>query len=567
MDTILGEVTISQRRKKLEEMARGGGLDEAYTKTLLRIKAQKGYRSVLGLKVLMWALYSEQPLRAEELCHALAVEIGSAALDPENVPALRTLVASCLGLVTVEASSSTVRLVHFTLQEHLLHDPTMFRSPHSAIAEVCLTYLNFEAVRDLSPTLLFHWPPPTMPFLIYASVYWGKHAMRGMTENIKILALRLLDRFDKHISAQLLLLHGRNVFSDPQFDEAKGPMGFTGLHGVAFFGVVEVAAAVLDMRQWDVNATDCTGSTALIWASIRGHDGVVKMLLEREDINPGQVDIKHCRTPLSWAAERGHVRVVEMLLERKEVSPDQEDAKYGRAPLSRAAEGGHEGVVKMLLGREDVNPDRPDTSSNKTILHHVDTDMRVLKTLLEPVNANPDQADTKNNLLSIMASIQETTNTIKLMERDIKNYQGTTIQGQTPLSWAAEKGHAGVVKMLLGRKDVDPNKTLPKKGHTMLTWAAEGGHEEVVKMLLEREDINPNTADTEHGRTPLSWAARNGYEGIVKMLLKRKDVNTTTPDKENQTPLDLALSQEHDGIVMTILEWDNSYYHTTEPGS
>src|ERR1700712_3916612 len=119
----------------------------------------------------MWVLCSERPLRAEELCHALEVEIGSANLDPENVPAIQTLLASCLGLLTVEASSSIVRLVHLTLREHLTNDPTLLHydptirnigptllhsgptllhSSHSTIAEVCLTYLNFGSVRDLS---------------------------------------------------------------------------------------------------------------------------------------------------------------------------------------------------------------------------------------------------------------------------------------------------------------------------------------------------------------------------------------------------------------------------------
>ena len=65
MDAILGEVTIRQRRKKLEEMTQGNGLSDAYTATLLRLKAQKGYKSVLGLKVLMWVLYSERPLQAK----------------------------------------------------------------------------------------------------------------------------------------------------------------------------------------------------------------------------------------------------------------------------------------------------------------------------------------------------------------------------------------------------------------------------------------------------------------------------------------------------------------------
>ena len=169
-------------------MTQGNGLGDAYTATLGRVKAQKGNKSVLGLKVLMWVLYSQRPLRTEELRHALGVEIGSADLDPENVPALRTLVASSLGLVTIEASSSTVRLVHFTLQEHLLSDPTLFHSPHSAIAEVCLTYLLFKCVCDL-PLALFS-APRTMPLLEYASYYWAEHARRGVMGNAKGLALR-----------------------------------------------------------------------------------------------------------------------------------------------------------------------------------------------------------------------------------------------------------------------------------------------------------------------------------------------------------------------------------------
>ena len=162
-------------------------------------------RAALGLKVLMWVLNSERPILAQELSHALGVEIGSADLDPENVPAIQTLLASSLGLVTVEASSSTVRLVHFTLQEHLSRDRALFHSPHSTIAEVCLTYLNFGSVWGLSPTL--DSAPSTMPLLEYASIHWGVHARRGMTENIKALALRLLDRFDEHISAKLLVGH------------------------------------------------------------------------------------------------------------------------------------------------------------------------------------------------------------------------------------------------------------------------------------------------------------------------------------------------------------------------
>jgi len=354
MDASLGELTVRQRRKKLEEMTKGNGLGDAYTATLGRLKAQKGNKSILGLKVLMWVLHAERPLRAEELCHALGVEIGSSDLDFESIPALRTLLASCLGLVTVEASSPTVRLMHFTLQEHLASDPTLLPNPHSTIAEVCLTYLNFESVMGLSPTL--DSPPSTMPLLDYASCFWGKHAKKEMTEYAKILALKLLDRFDQHISARILLL-SRNEDGSPGpyfFRTMHRASGFTGLHGLAFFGIAEIVAAAFEMREWNVNARDSMGSTALTWAAARGHEEVVKLLLGRRDVDPDQGDM-YGRVPLSWAAQCGHERVVKMLLERG-VDPDKANLYCGKTPLALAIEYGHERVVEMLVERRDISP-------------------------------------------------------------------------------------------------------------------------------------------------------------------------------------------------------------------
>ena len=133
----------------LKEMTKVNHLSDAYATALDRMIAQNGYRSRLGMEALMWVSNSERPLQSSELCHALGVKIGSTDLDLENIPTIRTLLWCSLGLITIEAFSSTVRLVHFTLQEHLSSNPGLFQSPHSMIAEVCLTYLNFRCVRDL----------------------------------------------------------------------------------------------------------------------------------------------------------------------------------------------------------------------------------------------------------------------------------------------------------------------------------------------------------------------------------------------------------------------------------
>jgi len=601
IDAVLGEVTIHQRRKKLTEMVQGNGLRDAYTATLTRMKAQKGNKSVLGLKVLMWVLYSERPLRPQELCHALGVEIGSSDLELENIPALRTLTASCLGLVTIEASSSTVRLVHFTLQEHLLNNPTLFHTPHSEIAEICLTYLNYGSVCDLSPTL--DSVPLTMPLLEYASCYWGKHARMGMTENAKMLALRLLDRFDEHISAQLLLLrHNNERTSGSYFYGAKGPVGFTGLHGVSFLGIVEIVANVLSMKEWDLNESDCVGCTALTWAAIRGYEGVVKILLEREDINPDQADTRSGQTPLLWAATNGHAGVVRILLEREDVNPNQVDTGYGQTPLSWAAKKGYEGVVMILLEREDVNPNQVDTNYGQTPLSLAAENGHegVVRILLEREDVNPNQVDTKYGQTPLLWAAKdgyEGVVRILLEREDVNPNQADTKYGQTPLSWAAEKGHEGVVRILLERVDVNPDQPdtkgrtpfiwAAKDGHegvvrilleredinpdqadnygqTPFLWATGNGHEGVVKMLLEREDVNPNHPDTKYGRTPLSWAARFGQVAVVKILLELQDASATALDHEGQTPLSLALSEGHDEVVRILR--DNANSRTTHHG-
>jgi len=69
------------------------------------------------------------------------------------------------------------------------------------------------------------------------------------------------------------------------------------------------------------------------------------------------------------------------------------------------------------------------------------------------------------------------------------------------------------MKPLLQREDVNPDQTDTEYGRTPLLFAAEGGHEGVVRVLLERNDVNPNQPDTEYGQTPLLLAAGRGHEG------------------------------------------------------
>jgi len=431
-------------------MIEGNHLSDVYATTLARMMAQDGGRSRLGMAALMWVSNSERPLQSRELCHALGVKKGSAGLDLEDIPEIGTILRCSLGLIT--ESSSTVWLVHSTLKDYLSSNQSLFQSPHSMMAEVCLTYLNFRCVRELSPTDTS--APLTFPLLGYASCYWGKHIRREETASLTPLALSLLVGFEKHISSRLLLLHYCKIMPWWELGLYRGnsPRGFTGLHGAASLGIAEVVAALLAMQEWDINAVDTNGRTALSWAALGGHGDVVEILLQQNDVNPDAADTGYRRTPLWWAAKGGHEEVLMLILGREDINRSPANTEYGRAPLGWGARGGHEGVVKLLLEREDIDPNTADTFSERTPLSWAAENGHegVVKLLLGRRDTNPNTTD--------------------------------TIYDRTPLSWAAESGHEGVVKLLLERDDVNLN--IPDSTEkTPIELAVSWGHAGVVELL------------------------------------------------------------------------------------
>ena len=458
-------------------MTNGLELGDVYGATIERIKAQDGDKPRLGMAALMWISHAERPLQADELCHALAVKLGSTDFDVGNIPSMSTLVNCCQGLITIDKEASTVRLIHFTLQEYLSSRPDIFSKPHSVMAEICLTYLNSESVKAL-------WTDPSpdtrnAPFLEYCSAYWGVHAKKELSDCGRSLALDLLKENYGQISTRSLLAQVKDFYLG--YFDTLSP--FNGLHCASFFGIVEIVAGLIEMECYDINEGDFSGCGPLGWAARNGHSGVVGILLGRGEANPDKPDHYYHRTPLSHAACNGHEGVVKILLGREEVSPCKPDTN-GQTPLFHAARSGYEGVVEILLRREEVNPDKPD-----------------------------------NN-------------------------------GRTPLLYAAGNGYEGVVKILLGREEVSPDRT-DDGGRTPLSYAAENGHSGVVKTLLRREEVNPDRPDNT-SLTPLSCAAWNGHEGVVEILLAREEVNPNWPDNFGRTPLSWANENGHGRIVALL---------------
>ncbi|KAH0542764.1 hypothetical protein FGG08_002903 [Glutinoglossum americanum] len=243
----------------------------------------------------------------EQIRHALAVRADIVQLDEDFLPEIGVLGSICAGLIVVDINRDIIRLVHYTTQEYFKR-MSSFPNADRDIAATCVTYLssNTFATGFCLTDEEFEGRLRLNPLYDYAARNWGYHAQTASMEDQSILDL-LESKAKTSACSQALMASGSLSGYSQIF-----PRRMTGVHVAAYFGLVGTIIGLLKNRY-----------------------------------NPDLQD-SYRRTPLSWAAERGHEVVVKLLLETGKVEVDSKEDKYGRTPLSRAAEEGHEVVVKLL---------------------------------------------------------------------------------------------------------------------------------------------------------------------------------------------------------------------------
>lgn len=127
MDSLIGKMSPKALKEGLKDLRKASKLSydgssnalyDAYDKAMDRIQRQKGDLPWVAMQVLSWIVKAKRTMTGLELQHALAVELGKAELDKENLPEMEDMVLACSGLVTVDKESVVIRLVHYTTQEY-----------------------------------------------------------------------------------------------------------------------------------------------------------------------------------------------------------------------------------------------------------------------------------------------------------------------------------------------------------------------------------------------------------------------------------------------------------------
>ncbi len=309
-----------------------------------RINSQVQDQEELAKQVLSWITCAKRPLATWELQHALAIEISESQLDEENLPEVEDIVSVCAGLVTIDAESGIIRLVHYTTQEYFERTQRQwFPNAQANITTICITYLSFDEFKSgiCETDNEFEQRLQLNKFYDYATHNWGHHARAALTSCQSVIEFLQKQGQVEALSQALLAV---KEWSEHKGYSQEVPKQMTGLHLAAYFGVDDVVEVLASSSP---DPKDSYDRTPLSWAAWNGHEAAVQLLLATGKVDADSKDADG-RTPLSRAAESGRESIVKLLLATSEVNADSKDTD-GRTPLSLAAWKGHEAAVKLLL--------------------------------------------------------------------------------------------------------------------------------------------------------------------------------------------------------------------------
>jgi hypothetical protein len=121
---VLQATTIGDRYEALTTLP--SNLDEAFSGTITRIEQHPSALSNKESRIVAWIYLAERPLTIDELLCALSIKDGDKYLDVDGIPIRKPLLNCCQGLAIIDEETSTVRLVHYSLEEYLIRQDSMF---------------------------------------------------------------------------------------------------------------------------------------------------------------------------------------------------------------------------------------------------------------------------------------------------------------------------------------------------------------------------------------------------------------------------------------------------------
>jgi ankyrin repeat protein len=540
-------------------------VEDAYEKILSRVtERQKGNVK----KILQIVVGARRPLNVQEMAIALGIatstqpkSLDQVKLDPVR---LERNIRQWCGLF-VFINHARLYLIHQTAKEFLVCDsafnifsPKWKHCLNSCMVEkemtrICVEVLCFEDSRLKAQSLVQKFRRNLNlddivdednyieSLLVYSAEHWPRH--------LRDTYMPTNDSFIAQISAFYDIDSGLYDLWFPIFWNATRPYGdrprMSSIQLAALLGHEKMLDLMLKSNEsCDINKSDNTSRTALIWGSEFGHEKVVEMLLDiGADVNAQGGDFGNA---LQAASGGGHEKIVQMLLDRG-ADVNAQGGHFSNA-LQVASIDGHEKVVQMLLDRgADVNTQKGQYGNALQAASNGGHEKVVQMLLDRGADVSAQGGRYGNALLTASNGGHE-----KVVQMLLDRGADVSAQGGrygNALLTASGGGHEKIVQMLLDR-GADINAQRGDFSNALLT-ASNGGHEKVVQMLLDR-GADVSAQGGRYGNA-LQAASEVGHEKVVQMLLdKGADVNAQGGDFGNA--LQAASNGGHEKVVQMLLD-------------
>ncbi|PWY71797.1 ankyrin [Aspergillus sclerotioniger CBS 115572] len=305
-------------------------------------------------------------------------------------------------------------------------------------------------------------------------------------------------------------------------------------------------AATQPLMQVGVNILDPVYHLApLAWAAIKGHESVVKLLLQIEGIAVDPYGSRF-RTPLSYAAENGFAGIVRVLLAAG-ADANRRDEVMGRSPLHWAGSPRLSEDARSLHGRRrhDALLRKAKGSAFCRLEVYFAPDM--VRTSFAQKDWHGHEILFPNPSCSAGAAYEEILESLIEYGANLESRDGWYY---SPLGWAAVCGYQAVVELLLrkGARLTDCSDI-----HSPFLCAAQYGYSGILQILLDQAGAGV-ICDDRLSRV-LRRAAQGGHEEVVKLVLRHTHHRLVDPQNPGSwAPLVDAAKHGHEGTVSILLE-------------
>ncbi|KAF9872988.1 ankyrin unc44 [Colletotrichum karsti] len=374
------------------------GLDDLYRQDIQRILAKPSrFIRERAMNALLWITNSRRPLFKAELIEALSVKRGRRGLTVrQRLSSSIPLCTECADLIFEK--DGTFHLYHPSLKDFLVAEyqtipgyDALQRNADERIAEVCLTYLNFDifgstyvnSEKELKSVM------KGFPLLQYASRNWGHHfSIASENRDDGILIQQLLQTFLRTEAAMSLSL--QVIFRRISFPYLSQPPGApTALHIFAAHNLTDLAKSLTDsehliacpdrallcpihyatfrenkeMAMWLLHCYDAHFErNKLIRHLLRDDEFSFLHMFATRDWDEGislllsfgcdcRVADNHASTPLHYAAFFGATSAAEVLLNAGADPTALDDS--GDTPLNRAVSSKNVEIVMEIFKHDD----------------------------------------------------------------------------------------------------------------------------------------------------------------------------------------------------------------------